>query len=270
MKIRTLKVDKNVKPEDTKTTEHGWPDVTCMPITNDESLLTFPATVTQHPEWRKERKPWGHPSYPYQSLHSSIEMHYLYRTVFHMGLDVRRDLRWEEGILCANLGVFRGSTTAAMAQGAKDAGAGKVYGVDLFESAPLLENLTIEQLEAVFEKRGIEKYVEFCKGFTSDWAGKLSHVRFNFIFIDADHHYESCLQDFQLWSPLVAEGGLLAFHDTQFSTVDRVVREELDDWELVDHVHSIKSFRRRPGPPKTESSDPAARRGRQHTQRRNT
>ncbi len=239
MKIKTVKVDENVKPEETKTTRHGWPNVTCMPITNDQSMLAFPAKANQHPVWKDEEKPWGYPSYPHQSLHSSSEMHYLYRTVRLMGLELP-----EGELTCANLGVFRGSTTAAMAQGAKDAGGGKVYGVDLFSSAPLLKNLTIRQLKAVFKKRGIEQYVEFCKGFTSDWANKLSHVRFNFIFIDADHHYESCLQDFQLWSPLVAEGGLLAFHDTSFNTVNRVIKEELGDWELVDHVHSIKSFRR--------------------------
>ena len=146
---------------------------------------------------------------------------------------------------CANLGVFRGSTTAAIAQGIKDAGGGKVYGIDLFETAPMLKNLTIDQLKIVFENRGIEEYVEFCKGFTADWAERLKHIKFHFIFIDADHHYESCLQDFKLWSPLVAENGLLAFHDTSFSTVDRVIREELDDWELIHHVHSIKSFIRK-------------------------
>ena len=67
---------------------------------------------------------------------------------------------------------------------------------------------------------------------------------YDFIFIDADHNYESVLRDFRVWSPMVADDGLLSFHDTDHDTVHRVIEEELDEWELVDHVFSIKTFKR--------------------------
>ena len=44
---------------------------------------------------------------------------------------------------------------------------------------------------------------------------------------------------------MLAPGGEIAFHDVDINTVDRVINEELDDWELVDHVFKIKSFRRK-------------------------
>lgn len=37
---------------------------------------------------------------------------------------------------------------------------------------------------------------------------------FDVAFIDGDHSYEGVRQDWLLWSPLVREGGLVAFHDT--------------------------------------------------------
>ena len=35
----------------------------------------------------------------------------------------------------------------------------------------------------------------------------------DFLFIDADHSYEGVSRDFELYSPLVRPGGLIAFHD---------------------------------------------------------
>jgi predicted O-methyltransferase YrrM len=35
----------------------------------------------------------------------------------------------------------------------------------------------------------------------------------DFLFIDGDHSYDGVLQDFNIYSPLVAPGGLVAFHD---------------------------------------------------------
>ena len=34
-----------------------------------------------------------------------------------------------------------------------------------------------------------------------------------FLLIDADHSYEGVRRDFEAWSPLVAPGGLIVFHD---------------------------------------------------------
>lgn len=37
--------------------------------------------------------------------------------------------------------------------------------------------------------------------------------RADFLFIDGDHTYEGVKKDFQLYSPLVKNGGIIAFHD---------------------------------------------------------
>lgn len=37
--------------------------------------------------------------------------------------------------------------------------------------------------------------------------------KLDFLFIDGDHSYEGVRRDFELYSPLVREGGFVAFHD---------------------------------------------------------
>lgn len=41
----------------------------------------------------------------------------------------------------------------------------------------------------------------------------LKKDRVDFLFIDADHTYKSVKRDYELYSPLVKRGGIIAFHD---------------------------------------------------------
>ena len=41
----------------------------------------------------------------------------------------------------------------------------------------------------------------------------LAGRQIDFLFIDGDHTYEGVKQDFQMYSPLVRKGGVVAFHD---------------------------------------------------------
>jgi hypothetical protein len=200
-----------------------------MTIVLDEDKRNPPSRVKDHPQWSGEPKPWGEPKYPGKgSCHNSIERHYLYRKGLQHGGNV------------VNLGVFRGVSTHSLAHGVKDAGGGKVYAVDFFKGAAF----TVKEITDIFEEQKMLSYVQFCEGHTQDWAKKLSDMRFNFIFIDADHQYESAKRDFETWSPLLAPGGELAFHDVALNTVHKVITEELLDWTLVEHVWNIKTFRR--------------------------
>jgi len=77
--------------------------------------------------------------------------------------------------------------------------------------------------------------------------------KLDFLFIDGDHSYHGVARDFQLYSPLVRNGGLIAFHDivpdfkTRFGVTTgsdvgevprfwRELRDRFDNCvELVDH-----------------------------------
>ena len=203
-------------------------------ISRDDRRRGEYSRVKDHPTWSNEAKPWAVPRWPFDGKHYSIEVHYLYRTVFNLG----------KGNY-ANLGVYKGASTNAFVCGAVDHG-GHVYGVDLFESTEMYPDLLDKsEVEEEFKAKGTDMFVTLCKGLTSEWAEKLSHLKFKFIFIDADHRYEGVLEDFKLWNPLLEKGGLISFHDCDMEPVHQVITEELDDWELVDHVFRIKSFKRK-------------------------
>ena len=192
-----------------------------------------PHKVRDHPIWCNEEKSWADPAYPGRSQHSSIELHYLYRTVLQLGIGNY-----------ANLGTFRGGSASCIAHGLKMLGGGKVYAVDIFLNNPH-GSFPIPWLESIFEERGLSEYVEFCNGFTQEVVDQFTDAKFKYVFIDADHQYESVRQDFDLWSPLIEDKGLLILHDVDLVPIDRLIEEISDEWELVEHVWKLKSFKRR-------------------------
>ena len=53
------------------------------------------------------------------------------------------------------------------------------------------------------------------------------HVPIGLCFIDADHRYPKVLEDINIWTPLMASGGLLIGHDycPEFPGVTKAVNE---------------------------------------------
>jgi predicted O-methyltransferase YrrM len=85
------------------------------------------------------------------------------------------------------------------------------------------------------------------------WEGMI-----DFLFIDGDHAYESCLRDFTEWSPFVSEGGLIALHDARVFKASwtnensgpvRLVNEMFrtgsrSHWAIIDEVDSLVVVRK--------------------------
>jgi predicted O-methyltransferase YrrM len=66
----------------------------------------------------------------------------------------------------------------------------------------------------------------------------------DFLFIDGDHTYEGVKMDFDMYSPLVRKGGLVAFHDVSTHPAEkkcdvdkfwREVRTKFKSWEYIDN-----------------------------------
>ncbi|MBI1840939.1 MAG: class I SAM-dependent methyltransferase [Verrucomicrobia bacterium] len=60
----------------------------------------------------------------------------------------------------------------------------------------------------------------------------LGGVSLDFLFIDGDHTYEGVKTDFELYSPLVAPGGLVALHDI----VKRSDQPRIEVWRFWDEL----------------------------------
>lgn len=167
------------------------------------------------------------------------ELAYLY--------DIPLKVARENKCIIANLGCFKGHSACFMALGMKHrAIEGKIYTVDLYGKVKQGSvNGNRPTAEARFRKQGVQNYIEICQGFTEEYSKTLSDLSFDFVFIDADHSYAHCRNDFDCWSPLVEAHGLIGFHDVHLNSVHKVTEEIQDKWELVDHYGLIKTFKRR-------------------------
>jgi len=73
---------------------------------------------------------------------------------------------------------------------------------------------------------------------SSEYASEMiqqSGIELDYVFIDADHSYESVLDDMNLWYPLVRRGGLFCGHD--FGKPDKPgVSKAVDEWSDVNNI----------------------------------
>lgn len=193
--------------------------------------LAKPPFKVRDSKWADRPKPWTEWPIRANKMHFSSEVQYLYETA-----------RATAPGHYVNLGVGKGISIAALAYGIRDSRKGGwVHGVDLFNHIP---KMTKKKLRNLCKLTGL-KNVSFYEGYTHEVVSKFKGYNLNFVFIDADHHYETCKADFELWSPMVVKGGIVAFHDVDMETVDRVIREiDTSKWEQVEHVARIKAFKK--------------------------
>lgn len=70
--------------------------------------------------------------------------------------------------------------------------------------------------------------------YSKDAVTLISDRYLDFVFIDADHSYNSCKEDIQLWAPKVKLGGQLLGDDFQRAIgVEKAVKELLPQWKLL-------------------------------------
>jgi len=139
-----------------------------------------------------------------------------------------------------NLGDLRGGSAILMAQGLKYYQLpGYVHTVDFYSQTEK------ENSEANMVKAGVKDLITIhhCR---TDEAIKNISPEISFLFIDADHAYDGVKADWELYSPHVKEDGLIAFHDTNQTGINKVLEElVVSDWKLEHWVNRIKVFRRR-------------------------
>jgi len=160
------------------------------------------------------------------------------------------------------VGVFEAATSQVFCN-EMDPG-GKLYLVDPFFPEVRVErllNVSFTRWVATQSVRPWQERVEFVR-LPSDRAAVTLPLRgkADFIFIDARHDYESVRQDFQCWAPMLAEGAVMAFHDsrlcparTEITPDDGPVRlmAEIAEgqhgaWKVVATCDSVTAIERRP------------------------
>lgn len=146
------------------------------------------------------------------------------------------------------IGSYCGRSTAYLGTAARDAGV-TVFAVDPHRGNPEMrpgqdchhpnvwarEHGSLSVLVDTIRHNRLEGTVVPVVGPSAAFAQ--TGVRPGFVFIDGDHSYQACRDDFDTWGWLLAPGGMLAMHDTLNGGPGRVRYEALDEgWQLVEAV----------------------------------
>jgi len=114
------------------------------------------------------------------------------------------------------VGVFEGATSQILCREMDPAG--RLYLVDPFFPQVRLERLLNRSFNRWIATKSVDRWreqVQFVREPSDVAASKLSlQGTAGLIFIDARHDYDSVLQDFTCWAPMLAAGGAIAFHDS--------------------------------------------------------
>jgi len=158
------------------------------------------------------------------------------------------------GGVIVEIGSWQGKSTIALASGSKHAGRGRVYAVD-----PFCKSDAMKMIDGIYDVWAITQVDDTYDKFMANvaeadlWndivpivavsaeAVALYEQRHNYpirlLFIDGCHEGSYVQKDWDLWSPRVPSGGVIAFHDAIGETypgVGKVAEHALNsaDWEV--------------------------------------
>lgn len=154
------------------------------------------------------------------------------------------------------IGSFKGKSTVMLASVASRYGQGPVVAIDPHAGLSYLgadaphQAPTFEEFLTSIKSAGVEQNVEIRRAFSRDVAKQWNRP-IRLLWIDGDHSYRGCKEDFDLFSPYLAEGAVVAFHDSlnAFEGPIRVFVEEIlrsDRFGPSGFVHSIAWSQFRP------------------------
>jgi predicted O-methyltransferase YrrM len=148
------------------------------------------------------------------------------------------------------IGVAEGASAVALRHVADPVGT--LYLIDPYPSGRMpglnFTKLVAHRYVSSYPKAKVRWIEEFSFDASKTWDEPI-----DFLFLDGDHAYESCLQDWNEWSPFVISGGIAVFHDARIfpngwtkadwgpvRVVNQIFRENSNpDWRIIDEVDSM-------------------------------
>ena len=160
-----------------------------------------------------------------------------------------------EGFI-VEIGSFKGKSTVALATVCDRYGLDPVVAIDPHAGLSYLgpdmpqQTQTFDEFLASLKGAGVENRVEFHRALSQDVANHWNRP-IRLLWIDGDHSYKGCREDFDLFSPHLQNGAVVAFHDAlnAFDGPIRVFVEEIlrsDRFGPAGFVHSIAWAQHRP------------------------
>jgi len=129
------------------------------------------------------------------------------------------------------IGSYLGASASFLAAGLRNE-SDKVFCIDTWENDAMSEGQRDTYAEFLDNIADYRERIAPLKGWSHD-ASVLDEVRakvgrIDLLFIDGDHSHEGVLRDWQLYSPFLAPGSIVAMHDIGWARgVQQVVAEEI-------------------------------------------
>lgn len=127
------------------------------------------------------------------------------------------------------IGTFKGRSTYFLAKAVQEVNGNRVVTIDHHqgnEEHQNKENMPKGGTWDIFVKnmqdRGLFAWIMPIKK-SSVEAAKSYDEKIDLLFIDGSHKYEDVQQDWESWSPKLVDGGIVIFHDCNWSGVSQVV-----------------------------------------------
>lgn len=115
------------------------------------------------------------------------------------------------------IGSFKGRSSAALALGLLDRGAGRLYAIDPNHQPEFERNL---------EQSGVRDLVVAVRRGSHEARGEFAPASVSLLFIDGSHEYEDVVQDIEDWTASLADGAIVAFNDPGWTGVNRALRDK--------------------------------------------
>jgi len=137
------------------------------------------------------------------------------------------------------IGSFKGKSTVILAKSALLTGKTNVVAVDPLTSPattdPHLkgEESCLKDFQTNLRNAGVGKYVEFHRKYSSELA-KVWDRDIRLLWIDGDHTYSGTKLDFDMFSPFLSNGAIIAMHDV-LHNFEGCIRVFMEDVLLSDH-----------------------------------
>lgn len=139
------------------------------------------------------------------------------------------------------VGVWKGHSISYLAKLLENKDV-KIYAVDLWEKSPMAMvpqyakevELSYKLYNMVLEDTQTRHLITDIKMDSSKAAEKFADKSIDFVFIDADHEYESVKNDIIAWLPKIKSGGIISGHDYHNGGpgIIKAVNELLDGFKL--------------------------------------
>jgi len=124
----------------------------------------------------------------------------------------------------------------------------RMYAVDPWEQQPECNEDYLEwDFNGIYNTyknnvfKNVNRVIEL-KEYSKTAAEKVADGSLDFVFIDAQHDYDSVKRDIELWQPKVREGGLLSGHDyhPKFPGVVQAVDEKFNPMKGANSIWGVK------------------------------